>query len=128
MIRLVDLVLAVKTESGELVRMQAPGLDQKVLSRFDGVAERLVGLDGPTADAVDKAIDPAPSELRAFLDDEHTWSVVDVIPAGVMCIVALVEHRWAIPVRDAVQQSGGEVLADAWIDPQDPLLSNFESA
>ena len=27
-IRLVDLLIAVKTESGELVRMQAPGLDE----------------------------------------------------------------------------------------------------
>lgn len=128
-IRLVDLLIAVKTESGELVRMQAPGLDEKVLSRFDGVAELLVGLDAPAADAsVDEAIDPAPPELRASLGDEHTWSVADVIPVGVMCVVALIEHRWAIPLRDAVQRSGGEVLADAWIDPQDPLLSNLESA
>ena len=100
----------------------------KVLSRFDGVAELLVGLDAPAADAsVDEAIDPAPSELRAFVGDEHTWSVADVIPVEVMCVVALIEHRWAIPLRDAIQRSGGEVLADEWIDPQDPLLSNLES-
>jgi hypothetical protein len=43
------------------------------------------------------------------------------------CVVALIEHRWAIPLRDAVQQSGGAVLADAWIDPQNPLLSKLES-
>ena len=126
-IRLVDLVVAVKSESGELVRMQAPGLNEKVLSRFDGVADLLGGLDGAAADAVDEAIDPAPSGLRAFLGDEYTWSVGDVIPVGLMCVVALIEHRWAIPLRDAVQHSGGEGLADAWIDPQDPLLSKLES-
>jgi hypothetical protein len=127
-IRLVDLVVAVKTESGELARMQAPGLDEKVLSRFDGVAELLIGLDEPAADAVNRVSDPASSELRGFLGDEHTWSVVDVIPVGVMYLVALIERRWAIPLRDAVQQSHGEVLADAWVDPQDPLLSNLKSA
>jgi hypothetical protein len=36
-------------------------------------------------------------------------------------------RRWAIPVRDAVQRSGGEVFADAGIDPVDPLLSHLEA-
>jgi hypothetical protein len=31
----------------------------------------------------------------------------------------LLEHRWAIPLRDAVQQFGGETLADAWVHPDD---------
>ena len=31
----------------------------------------------------------------------------------------LLEHRWAIPLRDAVQRSGGETLADAWVHPDD---------
>ncbi len=65
------------------------------------------------------------SELRAFLGDASTWSVVILV--GVMCVVALIEHRWAIPLRDAVQQSHGEVLAAAWIDAQDRLLSNLEA-
>jgi hypothetical protein len=33
--------------------------------------------------------------------------------------VVLLEHRWAIPLRDAVQRSGGETVADAWVHPDD---------
>ena len=36
-----------------------------------------------------------------------------------MAVVALIEHRWAIPVGDAVRQAGGETLADAWVHPED---------
>jgi hypothetical protein len=42
-----------------------------------------------------------------------------------MCLVALIEHRWAIPLRDAVQETGGRALADAWIRPDDPVLGRL---
>jgi len=33
--------------------------------------------------------------------------------------VALLEHRWAIPLRDAIEEAGGAVLADEWVHPAD---------
>jgi hypothetical protein len=36
-----------------------------------------------------------------------------------MGVVAVLEHRWAIPLRDAVRRAGGETLADAWIYSDD---------
>jgi hypothetical protein len=54
--------------------------------------------------------------------DEAAWSVADVVPPGSMAAVALVEHRWAIPLRDAVRRAGGVALADAWIHPEDLVL------
>jgi hypothetical protein len=43
-----------------------------------------------------------------------------------MCVVALIEHRWAIPLRDAIHKTGGRTLADAWIHPDDPVLGSLE--
>jgi hypothetical protein len=31
----------------------------------------------------------------------------------------LIEHVWAIPLRDKLLNAGGSVLADAWIHPAD---------
>jgi hypothetical protein len=45
--------------------------------------------------------------------------VGDVIPAGSIAAIALIEHRWAIPLRDAVGRAGGVALADEWIHPED---------
>jgi hypothetical protein len=59
-------------------------------------------------------------DARNFLGSEGTtWAVADAIPVGTMAVVALIEHRWAIPLRDSVRRVGGVTLADAWIDPED---------
>jgi hypothetical protein len=39
-----------------------------------------------------------------------------------MAVVALLEYRWAIPLREAVLRAGGATLADAWIHPDDLVL------
>jgi hypothetical protein len=45
--------------------------------------------------------------------------LADAIPAGTMAAVAVIEHRWAIPLRDAIQRAGGMPPADAWLAPED---------
>ena len=39
-------------------------------------------------------------------DDEDKWRVADAIQPGEGALIALVEHRWAIPVREAVRRAG----------------------
>ena len=51
--------------------------------------------------------------------DEDVWYVDDAIPNGAAAAVALLEHRWAIPLRDGIRRAGGFHLADAWIHPAD---------
>jgi hypothetical protein len=38
---------------------------------------------------------------------------------GGSAAVALIEHRWAIPLRDKILDAGGVALADEWIHPAD---------
>jgi hypothetical protein len=51
--------------------------------------------------------------------DEEVWYVGDAIPEGSSAAIALIEHVWAIPLRDKLVDAGGSVLADAWIHPAD---------
>jgi hypothetical protein len=57
---------------------------------------------------------------------EDVWYVADAIPQGASAAIALLEHRWAIPLRDAISRANGETLADAWVHPED--LAGFEHA
>jgi hypothetical protein len=63
---------------------------------------------------------------------ENSWYVDDAIPPGTAAAIALIEHRWAIPLREAIQDAGGFHLADAWVHPMDlvavGLLANEEAA
>jgi hypothetical protein len=125
-IRLVDVVMVAKAENGELVRLQTASLSDKDAARLGSIADLLVGLTTDEVAETDNGGGGAePSDVRTFAGDVGTWSVVDVIPPGEMCVVALIEHRWAIPLREAIHKTGGRTLADAWIHPDDPVLGRL---
>jgi hypothetical protein len=56
-------------------------------------------------------------DIAAGPDD--LWSATEAIPPGGAAAVALLEHRWAIPLRDAIRAAGGVPVADAWLAPED---------
>jgi uncharacterized membrane protein len=121
-IRLVDMIIVAKSESGELVGVQASDLTQEESEQLGAIAGALVGLGAGGEDgmAAGAQAGTAVGEARAFLGGEDaTWAVADVIPPGSMAVVALIEHRWAIPLQDAVRRVGGMTLADAWVHPED---------
>jgi Family of unknown function (DUF6325) len=51
--------------------------------------------------------------------EQDMWYVADAIPPGKTVAIALLEHRWAIGLRDALRGRGGELLAEAWVHPLD---------
>ena len=89
------------------------------VSQLGDIAGALVGLGGDEPDSSGQAGGSSQAEARAYLGGDRTWSVADVIPPDSMALVVLLEHRWAIPIREAVQRAGGAILADAWLHPDD---------
>jgi hypothetical protein len=113
--------------SGEVRRAGGSTNSENEVARLGSIAELLVGLTTEDVGEADDANAGAePADLRVFAGDRGTWSVVDAIPSNTMCAVALIEHRWAIPLRHAIQKTGGRTLADAWIHPGDPVLARLE--
>ena len=55
----------------------------------------------------------------AKFGDDEVWYLQDAIPEGHSAAVALIEHRWAIPLRDKIAKAGGLTLSDAWIHVAD---------
>ena len=39
----------------------------------------------------------------------------------------LLEHRWAIPLRESIRSAGGTLLADAWVHPQDLVAVGLQA-
>ena len=56
-----------------------------------------------------------------LIDEGDVWYLTDAIPEGMSAAIALIEHRWAIPLRDKIMAADGIVLADEWIHPKDLL-------
>ena len=120
-VRLVDLLVVRKDEEGAIEKVELSDIPHDEAVQLGAIAGALFGLgvagkEGAEAGALAGA---ARAEDGSLLDDEAVWYLADTIPAGSTAGIALLEHRWAIPLRDAIVEAGGQTLVDTWIHPQD---------
>jgi hypothetical protein len=52
-------------------------------------------------------------------NEEDAIDVIDEIPNDSAAAIILLEHRWAIPVRDAVYRANGFPVASTFVTPID---------
>ena len=55
----------------------------------------------------------------AVFSDENARDVREEIPNDSAAALVLIEHHWAVPLRDAIMRAGGFRLADDVISPLD---------
>lgn len=119
-IRLVDLVVVAKDTEDNIAAVEVSDLTQEEAAEFGAIAGALVGLGAAGEEGGEfGAMAGAEATEDGVLGDEVMWSIADTIPLGSTAAVALIEHRWAIPLRDAIRKAGGVPLADAWLHPED---------
>jgi len=120
-IRLVDLLAVRKTEDGVIESIQRSDLDPDEAIAFGAAVGALIGLGAGGEDGMELGAEWGMRELADghVFDDEDKWRVADAIAAGEGALIALVEHRWAIPVREAVRRAGGTGVAARWISDSD---------
>ena len=58
----------------------------------------------------------APTEERELTADE--WAVADAIEPGGAAAVVILEHTWAIPLREAIESAGGHHVVTEWVTPE----------
>jgi hypothetical protein len=108
-VRLVDLLLVSRTESGGLETLDIPA---SVGTNFGELAGAVLGWP-------EGAPDNAETGTDADSADGSTWSLADAVPAGAVVAVALIEHLWAEPLTAAIRGTGGTALEEAWLAPAD---------
>ena len=122
-IRLIDLLLVKKNADGELEVIQQSDLDQEEAEEFGAIVGALVGFGMGGEEEADRAAIAGANELEDghVFDEAAVWYLGDAIPEGTAAAVALIEHRWAVPLRDMIAKAGGVTLADEWIHVKDLL-------
>jgi uncharacterized membrane protein len=120
-VRVIDAAVVKKNDDGTVEILQTSDLTADEKTEFGALVGALIGLgaageEGLEAGAVAGAA--AMEDGRVF-DEDEVWYAADVIPAGTAAAVALLEHRWAIPLRDTILEANGFVLADEWIHAKD---------
>jgi uncharacterized membrane protein len=122
-IRLVDLLFVRKPVGGDLEVVQQSDLSGDEAVAFGALVGALIGLGAGDEEVSYRAALAGAEELEDghFFGDSEVWYLADAIPEGGSAAVALIEHLWAIPLRDKLSAAGATTLADEWIHPKDLL-------
>jgi uncharacterized membrane protein len=120
-VRLIDAIVVRKDDDGNVERLQHSDLTTDEAQEFGAVVGALIGFGAEGDEGIEAgaALGADAMEGGHVFDPSDAWYVDDAIPPGTAAAVALLEHRWAIGLRDAIRDAGGFHLADAWIHPTD---------
>lgn len=120
-IRIVD-ALAVLVEGEEVDILRVSDLDDEQRQELGAQVGALIGLGVAGIEGF-----VAGAEAGAEIADEGGFGLVEAIadelvedlPDGSAGLLLIVEHAWAVPLRDAVIDAGGILLANHWIGVQE---------
>jgi len=129
-VRLIDLLFVRKHADGRIERMHVSELSDEERGELGALVGALIGLGAGGIDAAEEGAELGAAHAAS---DEHilsedVWYVDDVLPLDSAAAVALIEHRWAIGLRDTIREAGGFNLGDAWIHPQDLVAIGLMAA
>jgi len=129
-IRLIDLLVVRKDDDGNVERFKRTDMTSDELDEFGATVGALIGLGfgGDEETMTAAAVLGAEAAEDMVENDGTSWYVDDAIPNGTAAAIALIEHRWAIGLRDAIADAGGFHLADAWVHPSDLIAIGMVAA
>ena len=130
-VRVIDSLAVYKDADGELEVEHLSNLSQDEAIELGTKIGALIGLGiegeaGVEAGALAGA-EAAAGGLEVFTD-EDAWDVLEDIPNDSAAALILLEHHWAVPLRDAIARAGGFRISDGFISPLDLVEIGLLSA
>ena len=122
-VRVIDSIAVYKDANGELETEHLSNLTEQEAIELGSKIGALIGLgiegeEGIEAGAIAGAGEAAAEGINVF-GDAGEWDVLDDIPNDSAAALILLEHHWAVPLRDAIVRAGGFRISDGFISPLD---------
>jgi uncharacterized membrane protein len=122
-VRVIDALAVHKDADGEIEVQHLSNLTKEQAIEVGSTIGALIGLgiegeEGAKAGAAAGAETAADGGVEVF-SDEQAWDVLDEIPNDSAAALILLEHHWAVPLRDAIANAGGFRISDGFISPLD---------
>jgi uncharacterized membrane protein len=129
-IRLIDVLAVWKDANGEIEAVQASDLSVDEAEELGATVGALIGLGlaGEEGAELGAMAGVAAGEDGHLIDEDEMWDIAETIPNGSAAAIALIEHRWAIPLKEAIGRAGGFPLSDAWVHPLDLVAVGLMAA
>jgi len=122
-VRVIDALAVHKDADGEIEVEHLSNLTRDEAIELGTKIGALIGLgiegeEGMEAGAMAGAEQAETEGIHPFADAEE-WDVLEEIPTDSAAALVLIEHHWAVPLRDAIARAGGFRIADGFISPLD---------
>ena len=130
-VRVIDALAVHKDLEGEIEVQHLSNLTKEEAIELGSKVGALIGLgiegeEGMEAGAEVGADAAAEHGIEVFSGDE--WDVLEDIPNDTAAALLLIEHQWAIPLRDAIARAGGFRISDGFISPLDLVAIGLMSS
>ena len=133
-VRVIDALAVHKDADGEIEVAHLSNLSKDEAIELGSKVGALIGLgiegeEGMVVGA-EAGAEAGADGISVFSDDD-AWDILEDIPNDSAAALILLEHHWAVPLRDAIARAGGFRLSDGFISPLDlveiGLLSSEEA-
>ena len=130
-VRVIDALAVHKDADGEIEIQHLSNLTKEEAIELGSVVGALVGLgiageEGAEQGAVAGA--EAAADGVELFSEEQAWDVIEEIPNDSAAALILLEHHWAVPLRDAIAEAGGFRISDGFVSPLDLVEIGLLSA
>lgn len=121
-VRVIDALAMFKDSDGRVEVEHLTNLTRDEAIELGSKIAMLVGLgiEGESGSVDPDAAAIATAAVDSLgVSEEDAWDVLGDIPNDSAAALILLEHHWAIPLRDAIARAGGFRIDDGFIDPLD---------
>src|SRR5213592_5174732 len=130
-VRVIDALAVHKDADGEIEVQHLSNLSKDEAIELGSKVGALIGLgiegeEGAIAGA--EAGAEATAEGVHMFSDEEAWDVLEEIPNDSAAALVLIEHHWAVPLRNAIARAGGFRISDGFISPLDLVAIGLMTA
>jgi uncharacterized membrane protein len=122
LVRVIDALAVRKDADGQVETLHQSQLSADEQQAFGALVGGLIGLGAAGQEGFELGAErgaEAVADRGGVFSEEEAWDVLAEIPQDSAALLVLLEHRWAIPLRDAIARAGGMRLASEFISPLD---------
>ena len=123
--RVIDALAVRKDADGNVEVLHESQLSADQQQAFGALVGGLIGLGAAGQEGFEVGAErgaEAVAERGGVLDEDEAWDVLAEIPPDTAGLLILLEHRWAIPLREAITAAGGKEAITEWV-AEDEVVS-----
>ncbi len=122
-IRLIDSLTVYKDVNGDVAAVKVGNLTADEEVELGSTVAALIGFgmkgEAGMIEGAEIGAEVAATDGVNVFSEADAWDVMESIAPDTAVAILLIEHNWAVPLRNAIARAGGFRLTEGFIDPFD---------